>query len=168
MPQSAVKAGGSDAVRDSKGRWLIPPKSENLWKPGQSGNPGGRTAAFAEAMRMARTVTPAGVKRMIELAELDNIDERGELARLSRHANPRVVAYCVDWLWSVAWGKPGNMASAEIDDKPGITIEQRRDEAMATLMAAFDRVLAAQNKASEPAVQPVEPEESTVTLENEG
>lgn len=138
-------------------------------KPFQKGvaaNPSGAGGEYHKALKLARTKSTAVVERMVELAELNNVEADGKLAPLSRKADARVAALASQWLWEVAWGK-NRSPMTEDPDKPGVTIEQRRDEAMATLMAAFDRVLAA-SKAQQEAAQPVEvAPDATVTLEHE-
>jgi len=166
MPHDQLPPDGSgDGIkRDANGRYLVLPPHARPWKAGQSGNPTGKTGQYAEIIRLARSKTLPALKRMVELAELDNVDQNGELSPLSRRADARVVAHAVEWLWSVAWGKPnGSPAQQPLDESPGITIEQRRDEAMATLQAAFERVLQASKAQAareaagetEPAVGPV-------------
>ncbi len=136
---------GQSAGRDERGRWLVPPPGNAArFQPGQSGNPTGLGNAYRQAIVDARKRSPAMVARMVELAELDNVDQDGKLSPLSRKTDPRVAIQAVDWLWVTAWGKDHASKASMIDtDKPGITIEQRRDEAMQTLQAAFERVLQA-------------------------
>lgn len=150
-------------LRNAKGQWLTKPAGAKPFVKGQSGNPGGMTGDYHAAMKLARTKSKAVVERMVQLAELDSVDETGALAPLSHKADARVAAMASQWLWQVAWGKNGEQRMPD-DDKPGITIEQRRDEAMATLMAAFDRVLAASKQAQS---QPQDVVDEVIEPENE-
>jgi hypothetical protein len=55
-------------------RALPPALRAHCWRPGQSGNPGGLSGAYGEAMRLAQQAAPDAVRRLIELMESD--DER--------------------------------------------------------------------------------------------
>jgi hypothetical protein len=48
-----------------------------------------------------------------ELAELDRVDERGNLAPLSGNADPRIVTVAANSLIERAWGKPRNYDPSE-------------------------------------------------------
>lgn len=63
----------------------------HTFKPGQSGNPGGRTASFAECQRVAREASPKAISRLIELMHSD--DER-------------VALMAADKVLERAWGRP--------------------------------------------------------------
>jgi hypothetical protein len=65
----------------------------NLWKPGQSGNPGGKGGTYYEMMRLARQFTPQATQILIDIAS-----DPGEEAR------SRIVA--IGMLYDRAWGKP--------------------------------------------------------------
>jgi hypothetical protein len=64
---------------------------QHAFKPGQSGNPGGRTASFAECQRLAREASPDAMRRLIEL--MASPDER-------------VALMAADKILERAWGKP--------------------------------------------------------------
>jgi hypothetical protein len=89
-------------------RKLPPALAANRWRPGQSGNPSGHSGAYGEAMQLARQAAPGAVQRLIELAELDRIDERGKLIPLSQlpDADRRVIAVACNALLDRAFGKP--------------------------------------------------------------
>ena len=89
-------------------RTLPPALAANRWRPGQWGNPSGHSGAYGEAMRLARQAAPDAVQRLRELAELDRIDERGNLIPLSElpDADRRVVAVACNALLDRAFGKP--------------------------------------------------------------
>jgi hypothetical protein len=85
---------------------LHPLMVQKMWKPGQTGNPGGVTGEYGEAMRLARSRAPRGVMRLIELAELDELDATGSLKPLSAKHDPRVVTVAVTNLLDRAFGRP--------------------------------------------------------------
>jgi hypothetical protein len=64
-------------------------------------------------MKLARTASPRAIQRLIELAELDRVDERGHLAPLSDKADPRIVTVAANALIERAWGKPKEYDPAE-------------------------------------------------------
>ncbi len=161
-------AGGERSVaggtKDAKtGRWLTLPAAmrEKQWKKGESPNPTGFAGAYQQSVRHVRNKSSDIIDRMMELAELGNVDADGTLKPLTRRADPRVVGMSCQWLWAVAWGKGDGAHKVGSDDKPGVTIEQRRDEAMAILQAAFERVIVA-SKAQEEQAQVVEPAETII------
>jgi hypothetical protein len=71
-------------------RILPEPLRANLWKPGQSGNPGGKGGKFLEAQQICRTASPEAARKLVEL--LDSQDER-------------IVGYAADKIREWAWGK---------------------------------------------------------------
>ena len=64
---------------------------QHAFQPGQSGNPGGRTASFVECQRLAREASPDAMRRLIEL--MVSPDER-------------VALMAADKVLERAWGKP--------------------------------------------------------------
>lgn len=94
-------------------RTLPPALAANRWRPGQSGNPLGHSGEYSEAMRLARQAAPGAVRRLRELAELDRLDERGNLIPLSElpDADRRVVAVACNALLDRAFGKPKEPSS---------------------------------------------------------
>jgi hypothetical protein len=73
-------------------------------------------------MRLARQAAPGAVQRLIELAELDRIDERGNLIPLSElpDADRRVIAVACNALLDRAFGKPKDPPSDPEQDTRGI------------------------------------------------
>src|SRR5262245_60794937 len=55
---------------------LPPALAANLWRPGQSGNPGGKGGTYYEMMRLARQFTPQATQILIDIAS-----DLGEEAR---------------------------------------------------------------------------------------
>ena len=56
-------------------------------------------------MKLARQAAPNAVRRLIELAEIDQVDDQGNLLPLSKNADPRVVAVVSAGLIERAFGK---------------------------------------------------------------
>ena len=96
------------AGRNARGRMtaLPPVLRKNLWQPGQSGNPQGASGLYGEVIRLAREATPAAIARLKEVAELDRLDENGNLLLLSASADRRVVTVAANALIERGWGKP--------------------------------------------------------------
>ena len=57
-----------------KGKSLSPAFLANTWRPGQSGNPGGHSGLYGEAVKLARCLSLRAVQRLGELMESE--DER--------------------------------------------------------------------------------------------
>jgi hypothetical protein len=72
---------------------LPPALAANVWKPGQSGNPGGKGGAYYEMMRLARHFTPQATQYLIDIA-----------SDLGEETRNRLVA--MSMLLDRAWGKP--------------------------------------------------------------
>ena len=105
----------------SGGRRPIPPALvKHVWKPGESGNPGGRTIAHSECQRLAREASPKAIMRLIELVDSD--DERVALL-----ASEKVLER--------AWGKPKEQPERKnpLDE---MTPEQRRKRLLELLAYA--------------------------------
>jgi hypothetical protein len=52
-----------------KGKSLSPAFLANAWRPGQSGNPGGHSGLYGEAVKLARGLSLRAVQRLGELME---------------------------------------------------------------------------------------------------
>jgi hypothetical protein len=89
-------------------RKLPPALAANRWRPGQSGNLSGHSGLYGEAMKLAQQAAPWAVRRLIELAELDQIDDQGNLTPLKElpEADRRVVTVAANSLLDRAFGKP--------------------------------------------------------------
>jgi hypothetical protein len=94
--------------RDSRGRALERiPSPAPLWQKGQSGNPSGKSGFYHEAMKLARELTPAAVRRLGELAGLYPDEVTGEWIPLSKlDIDPRVVSVACLGLTERTLGKP--------------------------------------------------------------
>lgn len=55
-------------------RPLPPALAQNLWRPGQSGNPLGQSGEYGEVVRLARALSVRAIERLGEL--LESADER--------------------------------------------------------------------------------------------
>ena len=71
------------------------------WKPGQSGNPGGRSKAKQNIVDIARSATPKAMRTMIAIME-------NEKAPFS------VRAYCADKVIDRAYGKPAQSTNVNV------------------------------------------------------
>ena len=85
---------------------MPPALAANRWRPGQSGNPGGKGGTYYEMMRLARQFTPQATKILIDIA-----------SGPSEEARSRIVA--IGMLFDRAWGKPK-------DDDPATDKEEIR------------------------------------------
>jgi len=94
--------------RDSRGRALERiPSPAPLWQKGQSGNPSGKSGFYHEAMKLARELTPAAVRRLGELAGLYPDEITGEWIPLNRlDVDPRVISVACLGLVERTLGKP--------------------------------------------------------------
>jgi hypothetical protein len=72
-------------------RTIPPALAAHSWRPGQSGNPGGRTIEFADCQRLCREASPDAARRLIELMYSE--DER-------------VALMAADKVLERAWGRP--------------------------------------------------------------
>jgi hypothetical protein len=80
----------------------------NRWRPGQSGNPSGHSGEYGEAMRLARQAAPDAVRRLTEMAEVDDSHRHDDesLLPFSSGADHRVVTVAANALIERAFGKP--------------------------------------------------------------
>ena len=94
--------------RDPRGRALERiPSPAPLWQKGQSGNPSGKSGFYHEAMKLARELTPAAVRRLGELAGLYPDEVTGEWIPLDRlDVDPRVISVACLGLVERTLGKP--------------------------------------------------------------
>lgn len=82
----------------------------SAWKPGQSGNPGGRPKDIAEVRDLARLHTAAAIAALVKIAETG----KSESARVS----------AADALLDRGWGRP--QQSVTLDGGAGSFIEELR------------------------------------------
>lgn len=122
MPDQQVIAPSSPPVyQGGRGHSELHPElAKRLWKPGQSGNPGGKGGLYKETQRLAREISPRAMQRLIKMAELEVIDETGQLAEISKNSDPRVVAAAAGAILDRAWGKPKEYdpQSEEVQPQP--------------------------------------------------
>ncbi len=95
-PRNTGKVLKTQPAEYPKSPWLAP----YHWKPGQSGNPGGRPVGFAEVQRLCQDASPAAIRKLIE--QIDDPDPRV--------AHVAAVAVLV---WG--WGKPKEREQEETD-----------------------------------------------------
>ena len=94
--------------RDARGRLAALPSAlrERQWAPGQSGNPSGKGGLYHEMQRLAREAAPGAVRRLTELAQLDRVDEKGNLLPLTSDADQRLVLMASSTLIERGFGEP--------------------------------------------------------------
>jgi hypothetical protein len=54
----------------------------NLWKPGQSGNPGGKGGTYYEMMRLARQFSPEATQILIDIARDPSEESRNKIVAI--------------------------------------------------------------------------------------
>jgi hypothetical protein len=99
-----------------KGKTLSPAFLANTWRPGQSGNPGGHSGLYGEAVKLARGLSLRAVQRLGELLESE--DER-------------VSVVACNSLLDRAFGKP--KAVEEKDDMDAQLASMSREERLALM-----------------------------------
>jgi hypothetical protein len=82
-----LNAAGSEQEK----RTIPPALAAHSWRPGQSGNPGGRTPEFVDCQRLCREASPDAARRLIGLMYSE--DER-------------VALMAADKVLDRAWGRP--------------------------------------------------------------
>ena len=100
-----------------KGKSLSPAFLANTWRPGQSGNPGGHSGLYGEAVKLARGLSLRAVQRLGELMESE--DER-------------VSVVACNSILDRAFGKP-KPAAEEKDDMDARLASMSREERLAEM-----------------------------------
>ena len=80
-----------NTAKAERAKTVPPALVQHAFRPGQSGNPGGRTATFVECQRLARDASPDAMRRLIEL--MGSSDER-------------IAVIAADKVLERAWSKP--------------------------------------------------------------
>jgi hypothetical protein len=108
-------------VSDGNKKPLPAAFTERIWRPGVSGNPGGRTVAYAECQRLAREVSVESTERLIEIMR-----QRNDL---------RAAIVASEALYRRAWGSEPekNAPKNPLED---MTPEQRRKRLLELLAYA--------------------------------
>ena len=104
-------------------------------------------------MRLARQAAPHAVRRLIELAEIDQVDDQGNLTALSAQADRRVVTVAANALIERAFGKPKDYDPAkDRDAKPKAKFDPNlyTPEELDLIEAAF-RLMVTRQAESKPA-----------------
>jgi hypothetical protein len=104
MPEAKHRSADGAASR----RTLPAALRAHCWQPGQSGNPGGQSGDYGEALRLTRRAAPAAVRRLIEL--MDSDDER-------------VAAVACNAILDRALGKPAALPAVPIGG-PGCPLDR--------------------------------------------
>lgn len=98
------------------------------WRPGQSGNPGGRTHVPPEIKALAKGYTEAAITTLGDLM-------------LNKKVSPGVRAYCANSLLNRAWGTPMQaIAVADLGKDSLLTASERSKRVLAILDRVQDRV----------------------------
>jgi len=97
-------------------RALPPAMEARKWKPGQSGNPTGKSGQYLECMRICREASPEAARKMVALMDSED---------------PRVAYMATNTILERAWGKPKEFEpNAEREPAPldfsRLTTEQRQ------------------------------------------
>jgi hypothetical protein len=126
--------------RDSRGRALERiPSPAPLWQKGQSGNPSGKSGFYHEAMKLARELTPAAVRRLGELAGLYPGAD-GEWIPLSKlDVDPRVVSVACLGLTERTLGKPKEYdPNSDPEGKPKLDFSRLSPEQLQQMRDLLD------------------------------
>jgi hypothetical protein len=84
--------------------------AKHAWKPGQSGNPHGRTDQYFEAQRICRDASPDAARKIVAL--MDSEDER-------------VALMAADKIVERAWGRPRDYDPKRDAEHPRPTFDPR-------------------------------------------
>ena len=106
-------------------RTLPPALAANRWRPGQSGNPSGLSGEYGEAVRIARSYAAAAMRRLAELAALNQLDGEGNLVPLSElpDADRRVIAVAANSILDRALGKAKDQSDGGPQSLAGMPVE---------------------------------------------
>lgn len=97
------------------------------FKPGQSGNPGGRPKIIAEVKELAREYTDAAVKALADIVQ-------------NKKAAPAARVAAAQALLDRGYGKPTQYVEAKVGPLDGLSVEDKRSllEAVQALTAGAD------------------------------
>ena len=107
---------------------VIPRLANGQFRPGASGNPGGRPAALAEVRQLARQHTALAIQKLAQIAE----HGQSEMAQIA----------AANALLDRGWGRPTQPVSGD-DEMPPVGIgwgalqEAERDQLVAVLVAGL-------------------------------
>jgi hypothetical protein len=108
-----------------KGKALSPAFLANTWRPGRSGNPGGHSGLYGEAVKLARGLSVRAVQRLGELMESE--DER-------------VSVVACNSLLDRAFGRPKPAVEEPKVDMAARLANMTRDERLALMHRMLERV----------------------------
>lgn len=134
MLQNSVNAGkrapGNPNLAGGGMEVLPPALRNNLWQPGQSGNPGGKRGRFQQLQSMAREASPQALAKLIEMI--------GD-------PEPRVAGWAADKVLERAYGKPKDYDPRD-EQNGGTAIDpaQFTPEVRALIMQALRLLVEAQ------------------------
>ena len=119
---------------------LPPALAANLWKPGQSGNPGGRGGTYHAMMRLARQFSPEATQILIDIARDPSEESRNKIV-------------AIGMLYDRAWGKAREYDPAEDkeeESRPRFDPSLYTLEQLAQIEETLRMVQARQTQALEP------------------
>jgi len=119
-------------------RTLPPALAANRWRPGQSGNPSGLSGEYGEAVRIARSYAAAAMRRLAELAALNQLDGEGNLVPLSElpDADRRVIAVAANSILDRALGKPKDQSDGGPQSLARMPVEDQKRRVLELLAYA--------------------------------
>ena len=119
-------------------RTLPPALAANRWRPGQSGNPSGLSGEYGEAVRIARSYAAAAMRRLAELAALNQLDGEGNLVPLSElpDADRRVIAVAANSILDRALGKPKDRSDGGPQSLARMPVEDQKRRVLELLAYA--------------------------------
>jgi len=112
----------------------------NLWKPGQSGNPGGKGGTYYAMMRLARQFSPEATQILIDIARDPSEESRNKIV-------------AIGMLYDRAWGKAREYDPAEDkeeESRPRFDPSLYTLEQLAQIEETLRMVQARQTQALEP------------------
>ena len=112
-----ITSDGQAVIVPPTARELHPAMNPHRWKPGQSGNPSGRSKMYGEAMRICREASPEAAHKMVALMSSDD---------------HRVAYMAASAVLERAWGKPKEF-DPNSQSKPPLDLSRLDPEALATL-----------------------------------
>lgn len=103
-------------------------KKRGRWRPGESGNPGGRPRALAEVRDAARAHTAEALATLVEVMR-------------SREATPGVRLAAAEALLDRGWGRPAVAVAVDVSEAelPAVDVSALREAAAGALAALAER-----------------------------
>jgi hypothetical protein len=105
----------TDRSGKKTGKVLSPAFTQRTWRPGTSGNPGGRPSLREHRAEARDIINRGGLQRAAELARLSekDFDKDGVLKPLPRSADGGTILSAIRWLALVGYGAPQSFGPPE-------------------------------------------------------